>query len=219
MNSDTMISKLTSKKSPMLRLLLSIKYSLPKSEVFYIFITVFKLLGVLIIVNDFQSADRVSPKNISYILSNFSSFSIFSSIKYQAYTMISFIILGIVLLFIGFVIVLYNNFKLNQNFMFTKKSVILVNTVSYMSIFLTMFAQHFIELLSFIFYINVNDKTTLELFQKRNDFIIMIINIFSIIFFNVLVYVCYFIYNLPYNVKDNPFKVKIDKLTLFIFMF
>ncbi len=83
-----------------------------------------------------------------------------------------------------------------------------------------MFAQHFIELLSFIFYINFNNSTnTLELFKQQNDFIILIINIFGVIFFNVLVYMCYYVYNLPYNIKDNPFKVRMDKLSLLIFIF
>jgi hypothetical protein len=103
------------------------------------------------------------------------------------YQIVSFIILGIELLFIGFIISLYKNLRMVDNFMFTRKYNILVNTISYMSIFLTMFAQHFIELLSFTFYINFNENSSLELFKKRNDFLRLVINLFGIIFFNVLV--------------------------------
>lgn len=234
MKINYLINKLTSKKLPFTRALLSIKMAIPSSFYLCLVIIVSKFLGLLIITSNFiyqnfNNNDEIKSfgLKLTNIFQVFTVFGLFGqSLSYPIYSSLCYLIFIIEIIFILSFLKFYLNIKKKENYLANPKSRTLWVLILSLFVLFAITAQHIIELNSFSFVIQFNTLTTTdyELFNsvlnnKSNYFaniILILINFFSIIFINVVTYYTFHLFNEPFFHSDFPVNLKYSNLSIFL---
>jgi len=218
-NKYTQILKYLNKDTPsIVPILLFIKSDAIKNEIVFFIVIFFRFLGLLIICGNYNNSSSVSRDHLT-ISTIFRSICAYGLTEKIHITNLSYIIISMILfaLLLMIYILYYMSIKSIQNKNKIVNLTILRIQVFFDVVFFILF-PYIIEFLSFIFYIEFEGQKFIiknEL-NKIVNIIIMVLNIISIIGFNIQSFFHILSVNNPLDESNNKIKLKYGRNKLLV---
>jgi PAS domain S-box-containing protein len=213
-NKKELISRVINENDTMVKLLVTIKHYTPNFNILYLSILLLKFLGMFILSNFFYLANNQQGKKFIHLLQNITNYGIYGKSNFSTYTIACYISYIFIIATIYLFVSVYRNLDINSHY----RSLNLIKVLIYLGLGWLLFAQHFIEHFSLVYYTHVIPGWNSSLYSPEY-WVVFLLNAAGIVITNIFMYFAFEILNDTTNVTSSELKVKCGRFEVVISIF